>query len=56
MAPFGFILDGLDDTEVYVDLETGDRWLFAKEENEFSSVEVWNTDEYGDRSDMWDYR
>jgi hypothetical protein len=56
MAPFGFILDGLDDTEVYVDLETGDRWLFAKAENEFSSVEVWNTDEYGDRSDMWDYR
>ena len=56
MAPFGFILDGLDDTEVYVDLETGDRWMFATAENEFSSVEVWNTDEYGDRSHMWDYR
>jgi hypothetical protein len=56
MAPFGFILDGLDDTEVYVDLETGDRWMFATAENEFSSMEVWNTDEYGDRSHMWDYR
>ena len=56
MAPFGFILDGLDNNEVYVDLETGDRWMFATAENEFSSMEVWNTDEYGDRSHMWDYR
>ena len=38
MAPFGFILDGLDDT-TFVDKD-GDRW---------------HTDEYGDRSYMWDY-
>jgi len=38
MAPFGFILDGLDES-TFVD-ETGDRW---------------HTDEYGDRSYMWDY-
>jgi len=56
MAPFGFILDGLDDNEVYVDQQTGDRWLFATAENEFSSVEVWHTDEYGDRSSEWNYR
>ena len=39
MAPFGFILDGLDD-ESFVDAD-GDRW---------------HTDEYGDRSYMWEYR
>ena len=38
MAPFGFILDGLDES-TFVD-ESGDRW---------------HTDEYGDRSYMWDY-
>ncbi len=56
MAPFGFILDGLDDTEVYVEPETGDRWIFATAQNENQSLEVWNVDEYGDRSYMWDYR
>ena len=40
MAPFGFIQDGFEDLESFVD-EEGDRW---------------NTDEYGDRSYMWDYR
>ena len=39
MAPFGFISDGLDDTESFVD-GAGDRW---------------NVDEYGDRSYMWEY-
>ena len=39
MAPFGFISDGLDDGESFVD-NNGDRW---------------HTDEYGDRSYMWDY-
>ena len=39
MAPFGFVLDGLEDDEV-VDTE-GDRWKKA--------------DEYGDRSFMWEY-
>jgi len=38
MAPFGFILDGLDE-DSFVDAD-GDRWY---------------TDEYGDRSYMWDY-
>ena len=39
MAPFGFILDGLEDSESFVDAN-GDRW---------------HTDEYGDRAYMWDY-
>ena len=39
MAPFGFMSDGLDDEGSFVDSE-GDRW---------------HTDEYGDRSYMWDY-
>lgn len=56
MAPFGFILDGLDNEEVYIEPETGDRWLFATAQNENQPLEVWNVDEYGDRSHMWDYR
>ena len=40
MAPFGFILDGVSDSDSYVD-KNGDRWY---------------TDEYGDMSYMWDYR
>ena len=40
MAPFGFIADGFEDMDSFVDSE-GDRW---------------NLDEYGDRSYMWDYR
>ena len=39
MAPFGFISDGIDEMTSFVD-ESGDRWY---------------TDEYGDRSYMWDY-
>ena len=39
MAPFGFISDGFEDMDSFVD-EEGDRW---------------HTDEYGDRSYMWDY-
>ena len=39
MAPFGFMSDGLDDEGSFVDKD-GDRW---------------HTDEYGDRSYMWDY-
>jgi len=39
MAPFGFISDGLDEMASFVD-ESGDRWY---------------SDEYGDRSYMWDY-
>ena len=39
MAPFGFMSDGLDDMESFVDNQ-GDRW---------------HVDEYGDRSYMWEY-
>ena len=40
MAPFGFISDGFNDETTFVDND-GDRWY---------------SDEYGDRSYMWDYR
>ncbi len=60
MAPFGFISDGLEDMEVFVEKETGDRWMFADKKNDSNSLEVWNLDEYGDVSNewnyMWDYR
>jgi hypothetical protein len=39
MAPFGFISDGLDSNTTFVDAD-GDRWY---------------SDEYGDRSYMWEY-
>ena len=39
MAPFGFVSDGIDEMGSFVDKD-GDRW---------------HTDEYGDRSYMWDY-
>ena len=55
MSPFGFIVDGLDD-EVIVEKATGDHWLIASDSNQNNSLEVWNVDEYGDRSYMWDYR
>jgi len=40
MAPFGFISDGINDGDSFVD-NSGDRW---------------HTDEYGDMSYMWDYK
>ena len=33
MSPFGFIVDGLDEMEAFIEPETGDRWMFATEEN-----------------------
>ncbi len=39
MAPFGFVSDGISDDSSFVD-SSGDRW---------------HTDEYGDRSYMWEY-
>ena len=39
MAPFGFVSDGVSDDNSFVDSD-GDRW---------------HTDEYGDRSYMWEY-
>jgi hypothetical protein len=56
MSPFGFISDGLEDMEVFVEKETGDRWMFATPENQMQTEEIWSVDEYGDRSYMWDYR
>jgi hypothetical protein len=56
MSPFGFISDGLEDMEVFVEKETGDRWMSASTQDHNNSLEVWNVDEYGDRSYMWDYR
>ena len=54
MSPFGFIDDGLEETFT-IDNDTGDRWLLANENNKQEILEVWNLDEYGDRSYMWDY-
>ena len=56
MSPFGFISDGLEDIDVTIDVATGDRWMFATAKNELETAEIWNVDEYGDRSHMWDYR
>ena len=58
MAPFGFIYDGLDD-KTFVD-EAGDRWYVDQDgvqgiERLRDGPSSWNTDEYGDRSYMWDY-
>ena len=56
MAPFGFISDGLEDMEVFVEKETGDRWMVATSENGIQTQDIWNVDEYGDVSNEWDYR
>jgi hypothetical protein len=56
MAPFGFIMDGLEEFDGFVDKQTGDRWLIASDKEQRMWQETWNTDEYGDRSYMWDYR
>ena len=58
MAPFGFISDGLDDNS-FVDSD-GDRWFVDEEgtqglERLRDGPNTWNTDEYGDRSYMWEY-
>jgi hypothetical protein len=50
MSPFGFIIDGLTEEEEFVEKSTGDRWMFATSENQNESLEIWNVDEYGDRS------
>ncbi len=55
MAPFGFILNGLEETAVFVDKNNGDRWLIATEENKMDMEEIWNVDEYGDSSSTWYY-
>ena len=55
MAPFGFILNGLEETAVFVDKQNGDRWLIATEENKMDMEEIWNVDEYGNSSSTWYY-
>ena len=59
MSPFGFIMDGLEE-DTFVDAD-GDTWKTMDN----GSLELdrlagtpgnWNTDEYGDRSYMWEYR
>jgi len=55
MSPFGFLSDGLDDMESIIDKNTGDRWMIANKSNRQETLEIWNIDEYGDRSYMWDY-
>ena len=54
MAPFGFIVNGIDDEEVVVD-EKGSVWSLEMDGSD-RDTSKWNTDEYGDRSFMWDYR
>ena len=55
MSPFGFISDGLDDFEPIIDKNSEDRWIWAGADKSNQVMEVWNIDEYGDRSYMWDY-
>ena len=54
MAPFGFLSDGLDSIDNIVDGD-GDVWVHAPKGNPTESMEIWNVDEYGDKSYMWDY-
>ena len=54
MAPFGFIVNGIDDEEVVVD-EKGSVWSLEMDGSDRDESK-WNTDEYGDVSYMWDYR
>jgi hypothetical protein len=54
MAPFGFILNGVDEEETVVD-EKGDVWSLEMDGSD-KETSKWNTDEYGDRSFMWEYR
>jgi len=49
MAPFGFILTGINDEETFIDHE-GDVW------QNVSRGDQWKIDEYGDMQYMWEYR
>jgi len=50
MAPFGFILDGLEDDKII----DKDGTVWSMDMNDSSAG--WHLDEYGDRSFMWEYR
>jgi len=57
MSPFGFISDGLDDFDSIInETKNEERWIWAGNDKENHALEVWNIDEYGDRSYMWEYR
>jgi hypothetical protein len=56
MAPFGFVSDGLEDYEVEIETQTGDRWMVVGKDNQNDFYESWNVDEYGDRAFAWEYR
>ncbi len=49
MAPFGFILNGINDEETFVDSD-GDIWQNAGRSDQY------RLDEYGDMQYMWEYR
>ena len=57
MAPFGFILDGLQSEEdIMLDKKSGDIWLRVDKETQKDVLSrQWNLDEYGDRSQEFDY-
>jgi len=56
MSPFGFIVDGLEEFDVVVDSKNEDKWIWVGQDKDNQVMEVWNIDEYGDRSYMWEYR
>ncbi len=59
MSPFGFILDGVNDEEGFVDNQ-GDYWKVADNLMYAGKVagrnDDWTVDEYGDRAYMWEYQ
>jgi len=56
MSPFGFINDGVLNTEEeFEEKTTGDYWMVVDNKNK-SPYEVWNLDEYGDMNYMWTYQ
>ena len=51
------VSDGLEELlDIYIEPDTGDRWMNITKDNLNQFHENWNVDEYGDRSYMWDYR
>jgi hypothetical protein len=55
MSPFGFISDGLNNENSFVDVE-GDTWNVVGGSQIHGDGNGWHVDEYGDRSYMWEYR
>jgi hypothetical protein len=55
MSPFGFITDGLNNENTFVDTE-GDTWKVIGGNQLQGDENGWHLDEYGDSSYMWEYR